>query len=48
MFENEEYTTEMQRNFRANVVDQKIITYFDVQEMDKEAHVLLGIEEAAE
>lgn len=45
MFENEEYTTEMQRNFRANVVDQKIITYFDVQEMDKEAHVLLGIEE---
>lgn len=48
MFENEEYTTEMQRNFRANVVDQKIITYFDVQEMDKEAYVLLGIEEATE
>ena len=46
MFENEEYTTEMQRNFRANVVDQKIITYFDVKEMDKEAHVLLGMEEA--
>lgn len=46
MFENEEFTTEMQRNFRANVVDQKIITYFDVKELDKEAYKLLGIEEA--
>lgn len=46
MFENEEYTTDMQRNFRSNVVDQKIITYFDVKEMDKEAHVLLGMEES--
>lgn len=45
MFENEEFTTDMQRNFRANVVDQKIITYFDVQEVDKEAYKLLGIEE---
>ena len=46
MFENEEFTTEIQRNFRANVVDQKIITYFDVQEADKEAYTILGLEEA--
>lgn len=45
MFENEEFTTEMQRNFRANVVDQKIITYFDVQEADKEAYTILALEE---
>lgn len=44
MFENEEYTTDIQRNFRANVVDQKLITYFDVKECDKEAYVLLAIE----
>ncbi|MDI9216003.1 phage major capsid protein [Clostridium tertium] len=48
MFENEEYTTDMQRNFRANVVDQKIITYFDVQEADKEAYIILALEEATE
>ena len=48
MFENEEYTTDMQRNFRANVVDQKIITYFDVQEADKEAYTILALEEVTE
>lgn len=48
MFENEEYTTDMQRNFRANVVDQKIITYFDVQEADKEAYTILALEELTE
>lgn len=46
MFEDDEYTTDMQKNFRRNCVDQKIITYFDVAVADEEAFKLLGIEES--
>ena len=45
LFENEEYTTDLQKNFRRNCVDQKIISYFDVQKVDSKASVLLGLEE---
>ncbi|MTP79643.1 phage major capsid protein [Turicibacter sanguinis] len=45
LFEDEAYKTDLQKNFRRNCVDQKIISYFDVQKVDGEASVLLGLEE---